>query len=907
MIGRTISHYEITEKLGEGGMGVVYKAHDSRLKRFVALKVLPPEKVTDPDRKQRFVEEARSASALNHPNIVTVHDIDESGGVDFIAMEYVEGKTLNELIGRKGLKLNEALKYAIQIADALAKAHAAGIVHRDLKPGNVMVTAEGRVKVLDFGLAKLTETAPVGPKDSTLTEKPSTELGLIVGTASYMSPEQAEGKKVDARSDIFSFGSVLYEMLTGRRAFRRDSLVLTLAAILNLDPPPLPAEVPDDLKKVIVRCLRQDVSRRYQHMDDVKVALEELKEESESGAWQQRASTMSASAPALPAQRRWLWPAVAGVCLVIAAAALATSHLRRREPTAVQPPELTRLSPDDGHAYEESSISSDGKFVTYVSDRSGKLEIWLQQVGGAEPIQLTHDSGDVGSPQFTPDGTRILYQGSRPYRMIESIPTLGGQPRVLAQETGIISPDGRYLLYDYTDRADDTTRLMIRPLEGGAPRELPNWQGTRESQSVLYSPVGCWSADGRFVLVRGVKRPGASSAEWEWFALPVDGGAAIATGAGDLLRAAGFSSAHLLVMAGDRAFFGGTKGQRRHTWEIRLDPVGWKATGPPRQVTFGADDEYLASVSAGKLGTVRISQHQSDLYSIPIDSRSGQPTGAARRLTKDGRYKVTVEVGGDPASAYFDVSRRAGYREYFAIDPATARQTPLMHLPSEIDPRFSRDARQVAYNERKGNRYSIRLGDASGDLAAARVLCDGCGRALDFSSDGRFLFYSPEQAPERDHEIKTTIRLMDVATGKDRPWLEHPVDSLTKAAPFGDGRTWVLVEVRQDPKAKSSRFYLVPWREVPAPVSEWLPITIPNESAPLNYGTGSYDLSFFEGDKLMLVRFDPSTKQVSAPVLMKFFDSVVPQRWPPLAHRGGAVVFCKAESRSSVWLMKLPE
>ena len=176
-------------------MGVVYKARDSRLKRFVALKVLPPEKVADPERKRRFVQEARAASALNHPNIVTVYDIDQADGVDFIAMEYVEGKTLDELIGRKGLKLNEALKYAVQIADALAKAHAAGIVHRDLKPGNVMVTAEGRVKVLDFGLAKLTETAPAGPEDTTLTERQSTELGVIVGTAATCRRSRPRGRR----------------------------------------------------------------------------------------------------------------------------------------------------------------------------------------------------------------------------------------------------------------------------------------------------------------------------------------------------------------------------------------------------------------------------------------------------------------------------------------------------------------------------------------------------------------------------------------------------------------------------------------------------------------------------------------------------------------------------------------
>ena len=229
-------------------------------------------------------------------------------------MEYVEGKTLDELIGRKGLKLNEALKYAIQIADALAKAHAAGIVHRDLKPGNVMVTADGRVKVLDFGLAKLTETAPVGPEDSTLTAAPSTEVGVIVGTAGYMSPEQAEGKKVDARSDIFSFGSVLYEMLTGRRAFRRDSPALTLAAILHLEPPPLPAEIPHELEKVVTRCLRKDPARRFQHMGDVKVELEELKEESDSG------KRTAAQAPARPRRRRFLRSALAAAAVLVLAA-----------------------------------------------------------------------------------------------------------------------------------------------------------------------------------------------------------------------------------------------------------------------------------------------------------------------------------------------------------------------------------------------------------------------------------------------------------------------------------------------------------------------------------------------------------------------------------------------------------
>jgi serine/threonine protein kinase len=202
MIGKTIAHYQILDKLSEGGMGVVYKARDAHLDRFVAIKVLPPERVADPSRKTRFVQEAKATSALNHPKIVHIYDIDQQNGVDYIEVEYVAGKTLDQLIGRKGLALNETLKYAIQIADALARAHAAGIVHRDLKPSNIMMDEHGLVKVLNFGLTKLTEVLPTDEDAPTQTLKATTEEGTIVGTAAYMSPEQAEGKRVDARSHM---------------------------------------------------------------------------------------------------------------------------------------------------------------------------------------------------------------------------------------------------------------------------------------------------------------------------------------------------------------------------------------------------------------------------------------------------------------------------------------------------------------------------------------------------------------------------------------------------------------------------------------------------------------------------------------------------------------------------------
>ena len=292
MIGQALGHYRIEAKLGEGGMGVVYRAFDTHLDRPVAIKILRADATTSPERRRRFQQEAKAASALNHPNIVHIYDISSSGGTDYIAMEFVDGKTLDRLIGKSRLALGDTLKYAIQVADALARAHAAGIVHRDLKPANMIVSEEGRVKLLDFGLAKLTETAAAADIDSaagtatmTAREDVQTEEGTILGTVAYMSPEQAEGKKVDARSDIFSFGSVLYEMVTGRRPFEGANKISTLSAILHKEPPPLAEAAPDlpaELDKIISRCLRKDPERRAQHAGDIKVALEELREDSAS-------------------------------------------------------------------------------------------------------------------------------------------------------------------------------------------------------------------------------------------------------------------------------------------------------------------------------------------------------------------------------------------------------------------------------------------------------------------------------------------------------------------------------------------------------------------------------------------------------------------------------------------------
>ena len=510
MIGQTISHYEITEKLGEGGMGVVYKARDSRLKRFVALKVLPPEKVADQERKHRFVQEARSASALNHPNIVTVHDIDQADGIDFIAMEFVEGKTLDELIGRKGLKLNEALKYAIQIADALAKAHAAGIVHRDLKPGNVMVTAEGRVKVLDFGLAKLTEATSVSQVGTTQTEQPTTESGLIVGTASYMSPEQAEGKKVDARSDIFSFGSVLYEMLTGRRAFRRDSPALTLAAILHLEPPPLPAEIPQELERVVARCLRKDPSRRYQHMDDIKIALEELKEESDSA---------KLSAAVAPPTGPYRWPWVAGLTVLVVLAALALYQWLAPRPAPFARTEIVRLT--DAGGANAAAISPDGKYVIHAVTEQGDSSLWWLNVATRSRDELLPPApGTFSNLQFSGDGNSIYYvfDTGKPPPTMYTMPVPGKNATRLAAFAGVgtarLSPDEKRLVF--TRRVGPDSTLFIANVDGSGERQLAS-RKFPESFAVLD-----WSPDGKTIAYGvGSLRGGVS---YRLAAVPVEGG-----------------------------------------------------------------------------------------------------------------------------------------------------------------------------------------------------------------------------------------------------------------------------------------------------------------------------------------------------------------------------------------------
>ena len=352
MIGQTIHQYRLLEKLGAGGMGEVYKAQDTRLNRFVAIKVLPADMSADPGRRRRFLQEAQAASALNHPNIITIHDIISEGNKQYMVMEYVAGRTVHELTPPGGLPTLEVLNYSIQIADALAAAHAAGIIHRDMKPANVMVTNAGLVKLLDFGLAKLTGSPLSNSGDSiTLADLPLTAVGAIVGTLNYMSPEQAEGRTLDGRSDIFSFGSVLYEMVTGRRAFHGESGISTLSAVLRDEAPPILQSAPSapaELQRIVHRAMRKDPDRRWQSMRELHTALVELKRHYESGTLAPApvSAVAAAIAPAAPAKSKAAMFAAAGVFALLVAGIGGWWMIGHRQPPQATPPPAPQSAGD---------------------------------------------------------------------------------------------------------------------------------------------------------------------------------------------------------------------------------------------------------------------------------------------------------------------------------------------------------------------------------------------------------------------------------------------------------------------------------------------------------------------------------------------------------------------------------
>ena len=396
--GTRLGPYEVLDLIGAGGMGEVYRARDTRLGREVAIKVLHEAAAGDTDQLERFEREARAAAALNHPNIATIYEIGDHEGTRFISMELVEGRTLKERLKEGPLPLEELLDLATQIARGLAKAHGAGIVHRDLKPGNLMVTSEGLVKILDFGLAKRTPHA-------TDVQSGITREGSVLGTVQYMSPEQAAARPLDHRSDQFSFGAILYEMATGRRAFERDTAPQTLAAIIEDTPEPmkrLNAEIPVELSAIVERCLAKNAHERYDSTADLVKAL-----------------ALASAAASAPLRRPRRWRTVAGLALVAAVAAFVVSRYASR-PEAPEPQDIPlEAVPFTTYPGREAepTFSPDGSHVAFTWDGEGQddPDVYVKAIGSEQPLRLTSDPARDGSPAWSPDGTQIAFLRDKPW------------------------------------------------------------------------------------------------------------------------------------------------------------------------------------------------------------------------------------------------------------------------------------------------------------------------------------------------------------------------------------------------------------------------------------------------------------------------------------------------------------
>jgi Tol biopolymer transport system component len=905
MIGATLGHFQIVEKLGAGGMGEVYKARDTHLDRFVALKILPPDKVADPDRKRRFVQEAKAASALNHPNIIHIYDIANAEGIDYIAMEYVAGKTLDLVIGRKGLGMNEALGYAIPIADALSKAHTAGIVHRDLKPANIMVNEDGTVKILDFGLAKLTERGGSETLSTAETDEAGsdahTEKGVILGTVAYMSPEQAQGKGIDTRSDIFSFGSVLYEMMTGQRAFHGGTKAMTIASILQREPRSISeilGTVPPEVERVLTRCLRKDPQRRWQSMADLKIALQDLKEESDSGK-------LASAAPAASRRGVSLWLVLPLVVVLVAVTVVLVWQFVRKT-SAPAGLEISRLTLDTGLT-RYPGISADGKLVAYASDRGGKgdLDIYVQQIGRSQAVQLTQHPADDIQPSFCPDGTRIAFRSDRDGGGIYLTDTLGpGQERRIADRGWhpTFSPDGVTILY--TEVSDPAafvpSPMLLLPAGGGTARRFqPEFVVLPH---ITMGPIAYWSSDGRHILFYGSRASDPQTRDW-WVA-PLDGGSPVATGARlGILRL----QVPIYPMAWYRnwvIFSKGTTVEGFNLFRSEIAPGNWQLSREFSALTNGPGLQFEPSIARD--GNMIFSNGKGvvSLWSIPLNPDSGMAAGEPVQISQDEMAKTQPVIAGNGSKmAYAAYGARGTLgMEMRLKNMRDGRETSIPMGPNSylFSPQLSRDGSILTYRDNIGDRWRSYM--ISGETAASREICQDCYiRSFGPQADDAIVQYGSELVRQN---LTTGIRtpLVKVSGGVIRDAVLSP------------DANWIAIQIGKP--AGSHAIYLCSMRGPIAPEKDWVLVTEETtyQQSPRWAANGKvlYFLSERDGHSCIWAQnLDPATKRpVGALAALHHehrsrFSTNRPRGWESISASRDRLIFALMEITANLCLTNL--
>lgn len=750
MIGTQLGHYRIERLLGTGGMGEVYLATDVKLGRQVALKVLAETLAHDPDRLERFEREARAAAALNHPNIVTIHSVEQIDGVPFLTLELVDGATLGESIPRDGMPLDRVLSIAIPLADAVGAAHQRGITHRDLKPANVMLTADGRVKVLDFGLAKVKEEAQM-PVDAGLPTASLTGEGRIVGTVAYMSPEQAEGKPIDARSDVFSLGIILYEMATGRRPFEGDTQMSTLSAIIKDSPRPVSdvrPGLPRELTKIIGRCLAKDVEDRYQSAKDLRNDLRALKNELTSGEVVPISDSGERSATRVTrGSTSRMFPIVAPVVILAAIAGGLAWWMRApaAPPAATVRPfdtiNLTRLTTTGTAGL--AAMSLDGRYVAHVSSRDGRQGLWLRQIATTSNVEIVA-AADVrySGVTFTPDGNHIYYsyyERGKNIGNLYQVGVLGGGARLILEDVDTsvtFSPDGRQFAF-IRGFAEPRTAVIVANADGSGARELI------ERQAPLSFPLQgiAWSPDGKTIAVSGhnaeqlrgqvVLVDVASGTE---SLLPIPDWRAVSRiawlrdGSGLLVNAqesAGESSNQIFLVESPSG------ASRRLTND--LSSYSGLGVSPDGRAFVAIRNERRAAIWTMPL--------ERGAKAVPITAEASADEGTnGVAWTQDGRLIYTTEASGNP--------------DIWIMNADGSRRVQLTSTPGiDIFPRVSPDGRYVVFvSDRDGSIRVWRMAlDGSG---ATRLTAESVGRyRVGISSDSKWVFYDDTRGEVRKVSI----------------------------------------------------------------------------------------------------------------------------------------------------------